>query len=389
MRMFLAVLRTLVLAAFFHVIVVSVLAQTRYVVTNDDAAFPLPNGVSFFSEASSGLLTYQQQVNTEGYGIGGGYFGEDRLAVAYDGQENCVYASQAATGNIVGVIVSSLTVGGVAFGSTTDTGLSNGIGLVTAGGYLYASFTDPNTIGTFKIQTGCNLMFINDTTVSGLNGGVINAMAANGTVLVTSFTDGSIESFNISNGTPTSNGDEQISTVTRKTYNASYANQIEITQDAHYAIFGDTSTAVAVEVSDLSSGKLSPTVGFGSPFGISSSNILLSPDETILYAVNTQGDAVSAFFFDNSSGKLKYGCKSGPIKGQSASWSYLASAALVSDSGNGGGVYVAEFGATSGIALVRYSSTGTGKCSLREDPASPFLDGKSVGLLSIGVASSQ
>src|SRR5579864_5143581 len=125
MRMFPAVLRTLALAAFFAG---SAFAQTRYVVTNDDAAFPFPNGVSFFSEAASGLLTFQQQVNTGGYGINGGYFGESRLAVANDGQENCVFSSQASSGNIVGVIVSSFSVGGVAFGSTTDTGLSNGIG---------------------------------------------------------------------------------------------------------------------------------------------------------------------------------------------------------------------------------------------------------------------
>ena len=388
MRMFLAVVRTLVLAALFHSIVSAAFAQTRYVVANDDAAFPFPNGVSFFSEAASGLLTFQQQVNTGGYGINGGYFGESRLAVANDGQESCVFSSQASSGNIVGVIVSSFTVGGVAFGSTTDTGLSNGIGLLAAGGYLYASFTDPNTIGTFKIQTGCNLMFINDTAVGGLNGGVINAMAANGTILVASFTDGSIQSFNISNGTPSSNGDEQISTATRRTNGATYPNQIQITQDGHFAIFGDTSTVTVVEVSDISLGRLSPTIAYGSLLGISSSNILLSPDETVLYAVNTQGDAVSAFFFDKSRGKLKFGCKSGHIKGQSQSWSYLASAALVSDSGNGGGVYVAEFGGTSGIALVRYSATG-GKCSLQEDPASPFLDGKSSGLLSIGVAFSQ
>src|SRR5215469_4974802 len=384
MRILPGVLRTFLLAALLHIIGSNVLAQTRYIITNDDAGFPFPNGVSFFLENASGLLTFQQQVATGGYGIGGGYFGESRLAVANDGQENCVFASQASNGNIIGVIVSNQTVAGVAFGSTTDTGLSNGIGLLAVGGYLYASFTDPNTIGTFKIQTGCNLMFINDTAVGGLNGGVINAMAANGTLLVTSYTDGSIESFNISNGTPTSNGDEQISTATRKTYGATYPNQIVITQDGHYAIFGDTSTAVVVEVSSLSSGKLSPTVAFGSLLGISSSNILLSPDETLLYAVNTQGDAVSAFFFDKSSGRLKYGCKSGPIKGQSGSWSYLASAALVSDSGNGGGVYVAEFGGSSGIALVRYSSTGVGKCTMQEDPASPFLDAKSTGLLSIG-----
>lgn len=388
MRMLPAVLRTFLVAALLHAVSSSAFAQTRYVVTNDDAAFPLPNGVSFFSEDASGVLTFQQQVATGGYGIGGGYFGESRLAVTSDGKENCVYASQANSGNIVGVFVSSQTIGGIAFGSTTDKGFQNGIGLLAAGGYLYASFTNSNTLGTFKIQTGCNLMFINDTTVRGLNGGVINAMAANGTVLVVSITDGSIESFNISNGTPTSNGDEQISTATRKTSGATYPNQIEITQDGHYAIFGDTSTAVGVEVSDLSSGKLAPTIVYGSVLGISSSTLVLSPDETLLYAVNTQGDAVSAFFFDKSSGKLKFGCKSGPIKGQSQSWSYLGSAAPVTDSGNGGGVYVAEFGATSGIALVRFSNSN-GKCFLQEDPASPFLDAKSVGLLSIAVASSQ
>ena len=388
MRMLPSVLRTLLLASLLHGISSGSFAQTRYVVTNDDAAFPFPNGVSFFSEAASGLLTFQQQVTTGGYGIGGGYFGESRLAVANDGQENCVFASQANTGNIVGVFVTSQTVGGIAFGSTTDQGFQNGIGLLAAGGYLYASFTNSNTIGTFKIQTGCNLMFINDTAVTGLNGGVINAMAANGTILVASFTDGSIQSFDISNGTPTSNGDEQISTVTRRTNGATYPNQIAITQDGHYAIFGDTSTAVGVEVSDLSSGKLAPTIVFGSLLGISSSNILLSPDETVLYAVNTQGDAVSAFFFEKSSGKLKYGCKSGAIKGQSQSWSYLGSAALVSDSGNGAGVYVAEYGTTSGVALIRFSNSN-GKCSLQEDPASPFVDAKSIGLLSIAVASSQ
>ena len=388
MRMLPSVLRTLLLASLLHGISSGSFAQTRYVVTNDDAAFPFPNGVSFFSEAASGLLTFQQQVTTGGYGIGGGYFGESRLAVANDGQENCVFASQANTGNIVGVFVTSQTVGGIAFGSTTDQGFQNGIGLLAAGGYLYASFTNSNTIGTFKIQTGCNLMFINDTAVTGLNGGVINAMAANGTILVASFTDGSIQSFDISNGTPTSNGDEQISTVTRRTNGATYPNQIAITQDGHYAIFGDTSTAVGVEVSDLSSGKLAPTIVFGSLLGISSSNILLSPDETVLYAVNTQGDAVNAFFFEKSSGKLKYGCKSGAIKGQSQSWSYLGSAALVSDSGNGAGVYVAEYGTTSGVALIRFSNSN-GKCSLQEDPASPFVDAKSIGLLSIAVASSQ
>ena len=363
-------------------------AQTRYVVTNDDIGFPLPNGASFFSEGANGALALQAQVNTHSWGIGGGYFGANRILSVSDGQQPCVYISQAVSGSIAGVTVNTLSLGGVASGSFTDTGQSNGIGLAAQGGYLYASFTDSNTIGTFSIQGGCSLTFINDTTVSGVNGGVINAMATNGALMIVTYTDGSMESFDISNGLPVSNGDAQLSTATLKTNSATYPNEIQITADSHYAIFGDTSTAVILEVSDISSGKLTPTKVYGSKKGISSSNILLSPDGTVLYVVDTQGDAVTAFAFEKNSGTLRYGCTSGPIRGQSASWSYLVHAALVSNSGNGGGVYLAEFGGTSGIALIHFN-VANGTCTLQEDAASPFLDPNSTGLLSIGIATSQ
>ena len=39
---------------------------------------------------------------------------------------------------------------------------------------------------------------------------------------------------------------------------------------------------------------------------------MLSPDETLLYVVNTQGAAVSALFFNKRTGKLTPGCTSGP-----------------------------------------------------------------------------
>lgn len=363
-------------------------AQSRYVVTNDDIGFPLPNGVSFYSQGANGVLTPRGQVNTRSWGIGGGYFGANRVVAANDGTQPCVYISQALSGSIAGVAVNTLSLGGVASGSFTDTGQSNGIGLVTAGGYLYASFTDSNTIGTFSIQGGCSLTFINDTTVSGLKGGIVNAMATHGTIMIVTYTDGSIESFSVSNGSPVSNGDAQISTATVKTNDATFPNDIQITADGHYAVFGDTSTAVILEVSDISSGKLTPTKVYGTKNGISSSNILLSPDQTVLYVVDTQGDAVTAFAFDKNSGRMKYGCTSPPIRGQSSSWSYLVHAALVSDTGNGGGVYIAEFGSISGVALIHFS-VANGTCALQEDAASPFLDPNSAGLLSIAIAQSQ
>jgi hypothetical protein len=363
-------------------------AQTRYVVTNDDIGFPLPNGASFFSVGANGVLTFQAQVNTHSWGIGGGYFGANRVLSISDGDQPCVYIPQARSGSIAGVAVNTLTLGGVASGSFIDTGQSNGIGLVAQGGYVYASFTDSNTIGTFSIQGGCSLTFINDVVVNGVNGGNINAMATHGSLMIVTYTDGSIESFNIANGVPVSNGDAQLSTATIKTKDATYPNEIQITSDGHYAIFGDTSTAVILEVSDISSGKLTRTKVYGSKNGISSSNILLSPNEKVLYVVDTQGDAVTAFAFEKNTGTLRYGCTSTLIRGQSSSWSYLAHAALVSDSGTGGGVYVAEFGGTSGIALIHFN-VANGKCTLQEDPASPFVDPNSTGLLSIGVAKSQ
>jgi hypothetical protein len=363
-------------------------AQTRYVVTNDDIGFPLPNGVSFFSVGANGTLTFQAQVNTHSWGIGGGFFGANRVLSVSDGEQPCVYIPQARSGSIAGVAVNTLTLGGVASGSFTDSGQSNGIGLVAQGGYVYASFTDSNTIATFSIEGGCSLTFLSDTAVSGLGGGTINAMATNGAMMIVTYTDGSIESFNIANGAPVSNGDAQFSTATVKTKDATFPNEIQITADGHYAIFGDTSTAVIIEVSDISSGKLTTTKVYGSKNGISSSNILLSPDQKVLYVVDTQGDAVTAFAFEKNTGTLRYGCKSAPIRGQSSSWSYLVHAALVSDTGTGGGVYVAEFGSTSGIALIHFN-VANGACTLQEDSASPFVDPNSTGLLSIGIAKSQ
>jgi len=363
-------------------------AQTRYVVTNDDIGFPLPNGVSFFSVGANGTLTFQAQVNTHSWGIGGGFFGANRVLSISDGEQPCVYIPQARSGSIAGVAVNTMTLGGVASGSFTDSGQSNGIGLVAQGAYVYASFTDSNTIATFSIEGGCSLTFISDTAVSGLGGGTINAMATNGTMMIVTYTDGSIESFNIANGVPASNGDAQFSTATIKTKDATFPNEIQITADGHYAIFGDTSTAVIIEVSDISSGKLTTTKVYGSKNGISSSNILLSPDQKVLYVVDTQGDAVTAFAFEKNTGTLRYGCKSAPIRGQSSSWSYLVHAALVSDTGTGGGIYVAEFGGTSGIALIHFS-VANGTCTLQEDAASPFVDPNSTGLLSIGIAKSQ
>jgi 6-phosphogluconolactonase (cycloisomerase 2 family) len=355
--------------------------KPRYLVTNDDTPPPAASSVTFYTVGTNAQLTMKAKVLTGRGGIGGGYFAANRVTVLENGNAECVYASQAAGGEIDGISIKTLRIGGHAVGSKNDTGASNGIGLAINSKYLYASFTDSNTIGTFKVKPGSKLSFVSDITVGGLHGGVIDGMVIHGKIMVVTYGDGSIESFNISAGVPVSNGDEQNSTASRS--GNTYPSGIDITRDGHYAIFGDTATSTVVEVSDISSGKLTPTVVYHLGNGISSSNILLSPDETLLYISNTQGDRITAAFFDKSTGKLSRGCVSGNLKGFVTDWSYLGALALEKTTGTGGVVYVAEFGAPSSIAKIKVTSAG-GKCTLKESSNSPVSDPNSPGLLSIG-----
>jgi len=357
-------------------------SDLHYVVANDDnGPGQVPSGVSFYTVRADGLLTLKEEVLTGPGGIAGGYFAANRVSVLDSENADCVYASQAATGVIVGISVKELKVGGTAVGSKKDTGASNGIGLAMNSQYLYASFTDFSTIGTFEVLPGCKLKFVSDITVVGLQGGIVDGMVIHGDMMVVTYGDASIESFNISAGAPVSNGDKQNSTGSRT--GNTYPSGIDITQDGHYAIFGDTSPFTIVEVSDIASGKLTPTVVYRLGNAINSSNILLSPDETLLYISNNQSGRISAAFFDKSTGRLSQGCVSHPLKGFVTDWSYTASLALEQTTGTGGMVYVAEYGSPSSIGAIEVTSVG-GKCALAESSKSPIADPGSPGLLSIG-----
>ena len=232
--------------------------KAHWIVTNDDVPPNLTNSSSFFAIGTDGQLTLKDKVLLGSGGIAGGYFAANRVQVLDSGDAQCAYASVAQTGAILGIVLKTLVVGGTVTGSKQDTGASNGVGLAMNAKYLYASFTDFSTIGTFTVLPGCKIKFVGDISVSGLQGGIIDGMAIRGDIMVVTYGDGSIESFNISSGTPVSNGDKQNSTGSRR--GNTYPSGIDITQDGHFAIFGDTSVFTVVEVSDISSGKLTPTV---------------------------------------------------------------------------------------------------------------------------------
>ena len=352
---------------------------SHFVFTNDDGISE-GNTATFYKVANQGALAKQKIVRTQWNGIAGGLFGMNRVVALQSGKQGCVYLSDAGTGQIVSIAVPALKAAGSGKGSKKDGGTSNGIGLAVNSSYLYASFSDSGTIGTFELQAGCKFKFVQDISVSGLQGGVADGMALHGSLMVVTYGDGSIESFNIANGVPASNGDEQNSTGSKG--GTGYPTGVDITSDGHFALFGDTSNSTVVEVSDISSGQLTKTVVYHLGKAISSSNILLSPDESLLYISNTQGGSVSAAFFDKNTGKLSPGCTSNKLK-EYGSWTYLGALAQQKTTGTGGNLYAAEFGNPSTIAVVNVQSSG-GRCTLRESSNSPVSDPASPGLLSIG-----
>jgi 6-phosphogluconolactonase (cycloisomerase 2 family) len=358
-----------------------------YIFTNDDGTLHTSASV-YAAGGTQGAptLTYLQSINTTGTGIGGGFFGTQRLAMLPSSSAQCLYVSDAGTSDIAAINISTQALVGTFFGSGTDTGTSNGIGLALNQNYLYAGYTLSNTIATFSVGSGCQLTFLGDISVTPLNGGYIAGMALNGNILVVTYIDGSIQSFNIANGLPVSNNDEQNSTGYSQAY---FPDGVDITSDGHYAIFADASVPTTVEVSDISTGKLSPTVMYtlgeaarSATPGVNSATLVLSPDQTLIYIGNSQTGYVTAAYFDRTNGKVLPGCISPQLVNFYNPWSYVGELATRDTTGSGNVLYVAEFG--SSIALLNVNTAGT-TCVLTEAAGSPVTDDLSPGLLNIRV----
>ncbi len=358
-----------------------------YVFTNDDGT--LHTYATVFTAGGTQndpTLSFLQSINTQGLGIGGGFFGTPRLAMLPSSTTQCLYVSDAGTGDIASINIQSMSLVGNYLGSSNDIGTSNGIGMVMNQNYLYAGYSTSNTIATFAVGAGCTLSFLGDITVAPLNGGWVAGMAVNGNIMVVTYIDGSIESFNIANGIPVSNNDEKNSFGFIQSY---YPDSVDITQDGHFAIFGDAAVPTVVEVSDLSTGKLAPTVMYQvgqqsnviGP-GVNSATARLSPDESLIYIGNSQNGFVNAAFFNKSNGRVTAGCSSKLLNNFYNPWSYVGGLQTRDTTGTGNVLYVAEFG--SSVGIVNVTSTGTA-CTLTEAAGSPAADNSSPGLLNIQV----
>lgn len=372
-------------------------APATYLLTNDDGV--LHSYVSFFTPGGSqgsSTLTFSFDVGSGGVGIGGGYFGLPRLAMLPTASPQCVYASNAGTGDVAGINVQTHLLAGNFKGSEDDAGDAMGIGVVQNANYLYAGYSTSNTIGTFAIQAGCQLSFLGDVPAAGLNGGSVSGMALHGNMLVLAYADGSIESFNIGNGLPVSNGDAQNSTAYNQ-HNIAFPDGVDITADGRYAVFGDSAINVTLEVSDISSGRLTATVPYtlgggasavGPSFrsrvsGINSGSLRLSPDQSMIYAASNEIGSVTAAFFNPQTGAIGGGCSSPSLLGYYNPWAFTGAVTTRDNTGNGGVLYVSEYGYSgSYLGVLTITSNGT-SCALAETTGSGVQDLLSDGLLSI------
>jgi hypothetical protein len=357
---------------------------TEYIVTNDDLAPELVSTLTVFTVSPAGKITEQGKIET-GLGIQGGYFAAPRILAINVGGTDCVFASAAYFSEITGVAIVTQQLVGEFAGSATDSGMSNGIGLAMNQAYLYAGYSTSSTIGTFGVGPGCSLSFIGDVAAAGLNGGTPDGMALHGDLLVVTYEDGSMESFNVESGLPVSNGDLQLST--------GYATDnlpdgVQITADGHYAIFGDDSTTTTVEVSDISSGKLAPTMVYNVGTAFNSNNILLSPDESLLYITSNSSGQLTAAFFNSATGAVTPGCASKTLKLFDNTWVYASGLGTATNTGTGRQVYVAEYGGPSSIGVVTVQSNGA-QCTLSEDAHSPVTVENASALMSLTVYTSQ
>jgi len=377
----------LILPVLEQCVVAQTTSATGYLITNDDYT---PQGIadsaSFFPIEADGTLGNPTQINTSGTGAGGGYFAENRVVVLNNPTIPCAYLSAGFSNTIAGIEILTQTETGDFPASATDNGVDNGIGMVVNSNYLYASFSTSSTIATFAVQPGCGLQFLSDISAAGLNGGTPKGMALSpsGGLLVVTYGDGSIQSFNVSGGIPVSNNDQQNAS---GFVNDDFPNGVVISPDGHWAIFGDDSSAATVEVSDISSGQLTPSVVYSLSSGFNSNNVLLSPDGTMLYVTNNTSGQVSAVFFNTTTGAVSGSCISPQLNGFASIFGFSAAAATQLPAGTGSVLYVAENGGyPATIAVINVSANG-GACTLTEAASSPVFDENSPSLLSIAVVS--
>src|SRR5581483_5183066 len=170
----------------------------HYLITNNDSS--QGNSATFYRIVGDHILKQVAVVKTGGTGDDGlGAVATKRVSILDQGDEECAFLSEAGSADVAGISIRTLKSVGTFKAAGTDRA-TFGIPIAHNRRFLYAGFTDSGTIATYRILRGCRLEFIQDVPAFGVLAGNILDIAVDRNILVASFQDGSIQSFNISAG---------------------------------------------------------------------------------------------------------------------------------------------------------------------------------------------
>jgi hypothetical protein len=299
------------------------------------------------------------------------------VIVANTGSNQCLFVADAGSSDVAAFQLPSLKKAG---NFTDPQGNSNGfgysIGLASRGNLLFAGYGVSSNIGVFEIGAGCKLTLLgtydSTTSVAGMR------VTPDGKTLLVGYGYGEnlVDSYSISStGALTENGPYP---------SQAGAAGVDITSDGKYAVFGDaTGGTTQIEVFPINSnGTLGAETSFGGDgslgAGQDSSSVWISPNGKFLFVANNLSKQVTSLSFSESPLTISYvGLTTLQDSGQIISIGGLTTA---SPSGNGGGLYVAEFSSPDGlVGLLQINADGT----TTEAPTSPFNTGTSSSLLSV------
>jgi hypothetical protein len=381
-----------------------VLCAQSYVYLNDNNDHaPNLNTATMFKKTGTGLATTLAPSGGIPYATGGtGWAGGSSFR--YSALKNqaafnvsakpCLFISDPgpSTGYASGDIAvfniaasGTLTLTGRYAAPATNLGNLYGIALAGGNGYLYAAYSHSKTIATFKATwngTACILDYLTTISAVGKSGGVVDGMSLspNFALVVVAYGDGSVQSFKTTTTglVPTCALAQNSAGFTDG--NGGIPAGVDITADSHYAIFGDannSNTAVAeLEVAPIPipcvSGGATVTLDFGGPIvanstylgpGIHSKNVWLSPNGLFIYVTNTESHQITTVAYVEPFGlSLATGCTSGhtnPTLLHPGSYVKPGEIQTVSPTiGTGSGLYVAEYGDPSEVALLAVDVAG-------------------------------
>lgn len=366
------------LAAFAILIFlpISSFAQNGYyVVTNNDPA-SAANSATIF-QVKNKALSVVDTLQTGADGNGGGDFALPRIIISKTGGSQCLFIADAGSSDIASFVLPGLKkVGNYTDPQGNGSGFGYSMGLATRGNFVFAAYGATANIGVFQIGSGCKLSLLGTydaaTTVAGLR------VSPNGETLVVGYGYGAneVDSFSISSaGALTENGPYT---------SLAGAAGVDITSDGKYALFGDaTGGTTQIEIFPINSnGTLGTETSFGGNgslgSGQDSSSVWISPNGKFVFVANNLSKQVTSIGFTESPLALSYvGITTLQDSSQIISIGGLMTA---SPTGNGGGLYVAEFSSPNGlVGLLQINADGT----TTEAPTSPFNNGQGSALLSL------